>query len=267
MKRILSFLLLLILVFSLGLSVYAEGGDGSGGGKDVPLGLESSSIPNGSSDVPVDEDIILNFNKNVVNFTVKENNMTCFTLKDSKGNNIPITVIMGDDQIDREIRRIITIRPSFLSEGETYTLTISGKLQAKSGATLGDDVTVSFSTVKPATTNTPAPTVTSAPTVTPSSSSTAQAKASPSSSPSISPSSRKAATGKAVEKEKQHQSSSLVVDDYSSSDDDSAVPSRKHSQPVAIYIVLGIILAAIAVYAIVTRNNKHNKQNKEEENE
>ena len=267
MKRILSFLLLVLLIFSLALSVFAEGGDGSGGGKDVPLGLESSSIPDGSTDVPLDEDIILNFNKNVVNFTVKENNMTCFALKDSKGTNIPITVIMGDDQIDRDIRRIITIHPSSLSEGETYALTISRKLQAKSGATLGDDIIISFSTVKPATTNTPAPTMTSTPTTTPSPSSTTQTTVSPSNSPSVTPSSKKAASGKAVEKEKQQQSSSLVVDDYSSSDEDSVIPSRKHNQPIAIYIILGIILAAVAVYAIATRNNKQKKKNKEEENE
>lgn len=277
MKRILSLVLVLILSFSLCLSVFAEGGDGSGGGSNIPLGLESSSVPDGSTDVPVDEDIILNFNKNVVNFTVKENNMTCFSMKDSKGNSVPITVIMGDDQVDRDIRRIITIHPTSLSEGETYTLTISGKLQAKNGTTLGDDITLTFSTVKPAVTATPSPTTTPTSTVTPSSSAKSQVTASPSASPSASSKTggknnsdneRKAATGKAVEKEKGKQSSSLVVDDFTSDYEDSLDSSRTHNQPIAIYIILGVILAAVIFYAIVTRNkNKQKIKSKEDENE
>ena len=96
-KRILSILLILLLITSLAVSAFAEGGngDGSGGGKNVPLGLAESSVPDGSTNVPTDVTITLTFNKNVVNFTVKDNNMTCFSLADSRGTNVPVTVLMG----------------------------------------------------------------------------------------------------------------------------------------------------------------------------
>ena len=138
-KRILSILLILLLITSLAVSAFAEGGngDGSGGGKNVPLGLAESSVPDGSTNVPTDVTITLTFNKNVVTFTVKDNNMTCFSLADSRGTNVPVTVLMGDDQVDPDIKRIVNIQPSSLSEGESYTLTISGRLTAKSGAVLG----------------------------------------------------------------------------------------------------------------------------------
>lgn len=284
MKKLVSFILIFVLLFSLGIAVFAEGGDGSGGGKDIPFGLDSSSIPDGSTDVSLDEDIVLNFNKNVVNFTVKENNMTCFSMKDSKGNAVPITVIMGDDQIDHEIRRIITIHPSSLSAGETYTLTISGNLKAKNGSSLGDDITLTFSTVKPTVTSTPTPSSTVKPTTSPSATSNSQTTVSPSTTTSASSAKtdnkssekseegsdsskeKKSASGKAVEKEKNKQSSSLVVDEFSSEDSEDT-SSRSHNQPVAIYIILGIILAAIILYAIASRNKNKKKDDKEEEKE
>ena len=57
-------------------------GDGTGGGKDQPLVLASSSIANGSEDVSQNPRIVLTFSKNVVHFTVRDNNKKCFSMTD-----------------------------------------------------------------------------------------------------------------------------------------------------------------------------------------
>lgn len=266
-KRILSILLILILIASLAVSVFAEGGngDGSGGGKNVPLGLAESSVPDGSNNVPTDVTITLTFNKNVVNFTVKDNNMTCFSLSDSRGNNIPVTVLMGDDQIDPDIKRIVNIKPSSLAEGETYALTISGKLTAKSGAVLGNDVILHFSTVAPAATPTPSATPTPAVTAGPAATATASPSQIVSASPSASPSpsskaeKKEKAKGTAKIKEKEKKSSSLVMEDTDDGED--VTPSRNHNQPVAVYVILGLILLGVLIYFVISRkNNKKDPQ-------
>ncbi len=146
MKRIFAALIALVLALSTGVCALAEGGDGSGGGSGNPLTLDWSTVPDGSTDVPTDVTITLTFTKNVVNFTVRDNNMGCFTLVDSGGSRVPVAVIMGDDQVDPNVKRIISISPDTLSPGETYTLIISGGLQAKNGTYLGSDITLTFTT-------------------------------------------------------------------------------------------------------------------------
>ena len=146
MKRIFAALIALVLALSTGVCALAEGGDGSGGGSGNPLTLDWSTVPDGSTDVPTDVTITLTFTKNVVNFTVRDNNMGCFTLVDSGGSRVPIAVIMGDDQVDPNVKRIISISPDTLSPGETYTLIISGGLQAKNGTYLGSDIALTFTT-------------------------------------------------------------------------------------------------------------------------
>ena len=100
--RVSAMIAAVLLILSFAVCAFAEGGngDGTGGGKDQPLTLVSSSIPNGSENVSTTPEIVLTFSKNVVNFTVKDNNEKCFSMIDSKGNNVPIDVIMGDDQVD-----------------------------------------------------------------------------------------------------------------------------------------------------------------------
>ncbi|MEN6327870.1 MAG: Ig-like domain-containing protein [Syntrophomonas sp.] len=141
---ILAILAVLCCMF-IALPVLAEG-DGSGGGKDVPLSLASSNPANGQNNVPVTTDINLTFNKNVVNLAIKDNNMKCFSLS-ANGTNVPIQVNMPDDQVDFEHRRNIDVNPSQeLKPGTVYKLVISGQLMAKNGMSLGTPVTVSFTT-------------------------------------------------------------------------------------------------------------------------
>ncbi len=138
---------LLMILLTTG-TAWAEGGngDGSGGGSDKPLLLDYSSLPNGSTDVATDVSITLTFTKNVVNMAVRDNNSGCFSLTSADGASIPVSVIMGDDQVDPDIKRIITVEAYGLSPATTYTLTISGALTSKSGVSLGDPVYLSFTT-------------------------------------------------------------------------------------------------------------------------
>ena len=147
-------------------------GDGTGGGKDQPLVLASSSIANGAENVSQTPQIVLTFSKNVVHFTVRDNNKKCFSMTDEDGKSVPINVLMGDDQVDPSIKRIVTITPqSALTPGTTYLLKIGGGITSKSGVSIGRDSYIAFTVAgeKPTTappTTTATPTTTTKPTTT-----------------------------------------------------------------------------------------------------
>lgn len=138
MKKTLAVLLTLVLIMSIGVtSVFAGNGDGSGGGDGEPLALEDALIS--------EDSIVLTFSKNVVNMKVKDNNMNCFELKDENGSDVIFEVEMGDDQVDPDCKRIITIKPTDgIDTTKTYTLTIKADLTSKSGVALGEDKIVEF---------------------------------------------------------------------------------------------------------------------------
>ncbi len=145
MKKIRVFSLLLALFCSLTATTYA--GSGGGENSNVALSLQNSSPADGSSGVAPDTAITLDFNKNVVNLAVREHNMTCFSVTDSSGAPVEIVVEMGDDQVDREIRRTVVVCPAGQwPAGETLTLTVSGQLTAKNGTTMDTPVSVTFQT-------------------------------------------------------------------------------------------------------------------------
>ena len=136
-------------------------GDGTGGGKDKPLELASSSIANGAQNVSQNPEIVLTFTKNVVHFTVRDNNQKCFSMTDSSGKAVPINVLMGDDQVDPSIKRIVTIKPqSSLTPGETYLLKIGGGITSKSGVSIGKDSYIAFTVAGETPTTTTKPTTT-----------------------------------------------------------------------------------------------------------
>ena len=113
---------------------------------DNPVSLDTSSVADGQKDVPVDVVIELAFTNNVVNASVAENNAACISL--ACGNeDVPVEIIMADDQVEPNLKRIISVAPkSNLEEGKTYTLTISGKLTAKNGNSIGEDTRITFTT-------------------------------------------------------------------------------------------------------------------------
>jgi hypothetical protein len=122
-------------------------GDGSGGGKDQPLSLTSSIPADGQKDVSPTTEILLSFSKNVVYMTVCENNKKCLALYAADGSKIPVEVIMADDQIEPEKRRDIQLKSlQSLEPATSYTIKISPELRSKSGVTVGQEITVSFTT-------------------------------------------------------------------------------------------------------------------------
>ena len=128
---------------------YAADGDGTGGGKGEPLGLVSSDPYDGQKDVPADALITMTFTKNVVNMTVSENNLKCFSLYTADGSMVPIDVIMADDQIEPEKKNDVSLKPlQDLKYNTAYTVKVSSALKSKSGVTLAGDLTFAFTTVK-----------------------------------------------------------------------------------------------------------------------
>ena len=137
--------LYLVITITLMISLFsvAEGTDGN-----KPLFLDTSTPEDGAADIPLDQEIKFVFSKNVVNLSIKENNLKCLTMEDSEGNDVPIEVVMGDDQIHPDEKRYIIIKPvDGLVENMTYTVIISPDMLAKNGNNLGEETTVSFSTI------------------------------------------------------------------------------------------------------------------------
>ncbi|SHI34899.1 Ig-like domain-containing protein [Dethiosulfatibacter aminovorans DSM 17477] len=137
--------LVLVMALTLLLSIFtvAEGTEGN-----KPLFLDVSTPEDGAADIPVEQEIKLVFSKNVVNVSVKDNNLKCFTMEDSDGYDVPIEIVMGDDQIHPDQKRDIVIKPvEGLKEDMTYTIRISPDMLAKNGNTLGEEVMVTFSTM------------------------------------------------------------------------------------------------------------------------
>lgn len=115
------------------------------GDKTVMLG--SSEPADGTIDVAVDTEFVLTFTSNVINMKVSDNNMTCFKLLDEKAAPVDIEVLMADDQIEPEFKRIIRIKSEdLLNKDSAYSIVVSGKLKAKNGSEMGQNVTISFRT-------------------------------------------------------------------------------------------------------------------------
>jgi len=145
-----SFFLIILSVILLAFispPALAGQGDGSGGGQGVPLRLDKSSPYNGQTRVSLPLLIEMTFNKNVINMAVNVNNRNCFSLYAADGSKIPVEVIMADDQIEPEKKRDIALKPlQELKPGAAYTVKVSPALQAKSGATMEGDLTITFIT-------------------------------------------------------------------------------------------------------------------------
>ncbi|WP_461204690.1 Ig-like domain-containing domain [Clostridium sp. DL1XJH146] len=139
MKKKVSMVLGVALLLNLfTLTIFAE--------EKKALGLEASSIKN-EEEVSLDtKEITLEFSNNVINMAVKDDNMKCFDIVDGAGNSIDFEVVMGDDQIEPEKKRIITLElQEELKAGESYKVIISSEVTAKNGNALGEDVEINFS--------------------------------------------------------------------------------------------------------------------------
>ncbi len=142
-------ILLLILVFSIFSISFVFGDNGSGGGKSTALDLVESTPANGETLVGIDMEILLLFNKNVVNMTVKDNNMNCIKFLNEDGTEVAADLIFPDDQINPDKKREISIKPrESLENGKKYIVKILPEFMAKNGTNIGKTIEVSFKTVE-----------------------------------------------------------------------------------------------------------------------
>lgn len=147
LRKTLIITLALLCSIILVLPVLAGQGDGSGGGKSQPLALLSSSPADEQKDVALPVEIKMTFSKNVVYMTVRDNNSKCFTMYSQDGKQVPIEVIMADDQIEFDKRRDIVVKPlQELQTGTTYIVKVAPQLESKSGVNLGKETTLTFTT-------------------------------------------------------------------------------------------------------------------------
>ncbi|MEN6461552.1 MAG: Ig-like domain-containing protein [Syntrophomonas sp.] len=126
-------------------SVAPGNGDGQGQNADIALTLVSSSVADGATNVPVNPVIQLNFNKNVVNIAVMENNSKCFHLTDENGAPVPIRIIFPDDQTQSEFKRNVFIIPQEkLKINSKYELAVDSKLCAKNNTNIDSAHVITF---------------------------------------------------------------------------------------------------------------------------
>ncbi len=153
MKKPIFFICFFIFLCILPTGSFAMGADGSGNGDSSgsgdsePLALVHSTVADGEVGVETNRRLQLVFNSNISNITVKENNAGCFAVTDDKGVNVPTSVIIFDDQLEREMRRDIHLDINDgLKAGKTYAIKISKNLTAKNGKTLGREIKITFTT-------------------------------------------------------------------------------------------------------------------------
>lgn len=140
---------IIALALMLGGSALAMAGNGSGGGsgsgenRSDPITVVNSSLADGAVIEGDTLTVHLEFNKNVVHFSVRQNNMGRFSLYDESGERHPLEVHMGDDQVDPTCKRLVDLTASGLQPGD-YTLVIESGLTAKNGTSLDRDIAIRF---------------------------------------------------------------------------------------------------------------------------
>lgn len=146
-------LLLAALLLCCAMPALAEGGDGTGGGKGEALKVEKTSVAEGGTLAPTDA-ITLEFGKNVVNAKVREKNASLISLADAAGNPVEIDVVMADDQIEPDKKRIIEVVPKSPLPAGVYTLTVKSGVTAKNGTETAEDFVLTFTVAAPSDTET-----------------------------------------------------------------------------------------------------------------
>lgn len=151
LRRFCSFLLIALLVLVPAQPAFAANTrttDSENGDDDSSsFTLETCSIKNLDSNIPLNPIIQLNYNKNVVNTAVAQNNIGCYHLVDKNGESVSIKLIFPDDQLQQDVKRNIFITPEADLEPETtYTLIIDNSLMAKNGSYIDKAYKYTFTT-------------------------------------------------------------------------------------------------------------------------
>ena len=138
--------LAMIITLALASPAFAAGG---------ALNFEKSTPQSGDTNVPIDNvGIKLFFSGNVTSDSVWAANSVSFTLKDSRGNPVNYEAYRGE-KIGEDNYILVLARPESTVEGQpasleqnsVYTLTISSGIMSDDGATLGEEISISFTTM------------------------------------------------------------------------------------------------------------------------
>jgi len=137
----------LTISFAGGSGGGSTGGGGTGGNSSEPLELVSSTIVDGQTEVGLTPSVTMVFSKNVTDLSVKEANLACFKLEKKAGGEVAYEVLMADSQVEPDKKNDVVVKPLAELEADTeYIVTISKALTSKSGASLADDIVISFTT-------------------------------------------------------------------------------------------------------------------------
>jgi spore coat assembly protein SafA len=119
----------------------------------VSVKLEDGREVSASAQISANPKFVLEFDKNVVNESIWENNKRNFSLSSQNNGTVPLSVTRIDDTVDFTQRKKIFIQPlSPLVPGATYNLKISPGLKSKAGMTLGSTasgqgITITFTVI------------------------------------------------------------------------------------------------------------------------
>lgn len=156
-KNVLICFLFVTLFLSNAVYVYAQGEGVPGSSGTKPLNFVSCTLEDGSSidtagGITTQPRFKIQFDKDIVNILVWENNSKCFTMTDGNSN-VPIVVSKIDDTVDFDNRQIVYMHPSgALQPGKSYYIKVAPNLIAKNGqstlagTTGGKGMTISFKT-------------------------------------------------------------------------------------------------------------------------
>lgn len=156
-KNILMCSLFVIIFLFNTVFVYAQGEGVPGSSGTKPLSFVSCTLEDGSSidaagGITTEPRFKIQFDKNIVNMLVWENNSKCFAMTDGNSN-VSVVVSKIDDTVDSDNRQIVYMHPSSaLQPGKTYYIKVSPNLMAKNGqstlagTTDGKGLTISFKT-------------------------------------------------------------------------------------------------------------------------
>ena len=109
------------------------------------LELEDTYPRNGDTGMQIENSgVKLYFNQNMISKENEKANLDCFKFTDEKGRALPIRVLYSPKE---EGLVLVLVDNQTLESNSSYKLYISGDVAAKSGDTLGEDLTIEFQTV------------------------------------------------------------------------------------------------------------------------
>lgn len=155
-RQILLILFVYVLTMLFTPFVFAASSDADAGRKELNFLTATYNGINleNAVGVPLIPEIVVEFDKDVVNAAVWNNNKNCFKLQSERNEKVKINVTIVNDTADYNQKTKVFIEPAQpLKSGTTYNLKVSPNLRAKngnstlSGTTGGAGVTITFKTI------------------------------------------------------------------------------------------------------------------------